>query len=174
MRPVIFMIALALSLAACKPADPGVTVTDPKSGEKMRISTSDKDGNRTVSVEGKGSVSVAASGEAPTNLPSYLPLYPGAKYEGSFATNMAAKEGSQAMKGGMVSFNTTDNADKVLAFYKEALTRANLKENASGDMGGMKMIAFSKGDSEAEGVQVMATPAPTGGTQVQLMYSMAP
>jgi hypothetical protein len=174
MRYKVLILVAAVALAACKPNPPSVTITDPKTGEKSKISTSEKDGNQTVTVEGKGTVSVSASGEAPKNLPAFVPLYPGAKYEGSFATDMAAQAGSDAVKGGMVSFRTDDSADKVLAFYKDALTKANLKETASGDMGGMKMLSFSKGDNEAEGVQVMASVAPTGETQVQLMYSLAP
>jgi hypothetical protein len=170
MRHILTLAAMTLALVACKPSTPSYSVTDPKTGDK--ITATEKNGSQTVTVEGKGSISVAANGEVPKNLPAYLPPYPGAKYEGSFATDMKAQPGTEAMNGGMVSFNTTDSADKVLAFYKDAFTRANLKENASGDMGGMKMLSFSKGDSDAEGVQVMASAAPTGGTQVQLMYSL--
>jgi hypothetical protein len=173
MRKIALALGLTLALVACKPT---VTVTDPKTGEKSKISASGIGDNQTVTIDGpdgKGTISVSKSGDAPSNMPSFMPPYPGGKYEGSFSTNMSADGTSGAAKGGMATFTTPDNADKVLAFYKDAFTRAGLKETASGDMSGMKMISYSKGDSQTEGVQVMASPAPTGGgTSVQVMYGM--
>jgi hypothetical protein len=173
MRKIILLTATMLALVACKPS---VTVTDPKTGEKSKITASGAGDNQTVTIDGpdgKGTISVSKSGEAPSNMPAFMPPYPGGKYEGSFSTNMSGDGTSGPAKGGIATFTTTDNADKVLAFYKDAFTRAGLKETASGDMSGMKMISYSKGDSQAEGVQVMASPAPTGGgTSVQLVYGM--
>lgn len=175
---LITLISLAtLSVVACKPPTPSYTVTDPKTGEKTKISVDGQGDNKTITVntkDGAGTISVAQEGEAPKNLPSYVPLYPGAKYLGSFAA--ASKNSSEGgpVAGGMVSFTTTDPSAKVLAFYKEAFSKAGMTEQASGDMGGMSMVSFSKGDNEQEGAQVMATPASTGGTQVQVMYSAAP
>jgi hypothetical protein len=164
-----------LALAGCKPSPPTYSVTDPKTGEKAEVSIDTGGATNTItfnSSEGKGSVSVSAEGEAPKNLPSYIPTYPGANYQGSFASNVTASgAGEQNAKGGMVSFKTTDAPDKVLAFYKDAFTRGGLKEQASGNMGGLQMLSFSKGDNNQEGAQVMASPDPEGGTAVQLIYS---
>jgi hypothetical protein len=172
----IISIATALTLVACKPPTPSYSVTDPKTGEKTKISVDPASGKNTVTIdspEGKGSISVSSEGEAPKNLPSYVPNYPGAKYEGSFVADVGMSGKDGPAKGGMVAFKTTDSADKVLEFYKAAFTRAGMKEGATGDMGGMKMTAFTKGEGDKEGAQVMATPAPEGGTQVQVMYSVA-
>lgn len=174
MRKLLLGLSLVLALSACKPT---VTVTNPETGEKSKITMDQGNGTNTITInsaEGKGTVSMSTSSDAPKDLPTYMPAYPGAKYEGSFATNVSKSEAGAAMKGGMVTFNTPDDADKVLAFYKDAFTRAGLKETGSGDMSGLKMIAFNKGDSDAEGAQVMASAAPAGGTQVQLIYSSAP
>lgn len=186
MRITALVIVATLSLIGCKPATPSYTVTDPTTGEKAKVSVADKAGDKTVTVttkDGDGTISVAEDGEAPKNLPAYIPLYPGAKYLGSFAaaSHQKAESGPDAggpVAGGIVSFSTPDPAAKVLAFYKQAFTRAGMTEQASGDMGGMAMLSFSKGDNEQEGAQVMASPDTGGdtggGTQVQVMYSATP
>ena len=153
------------------------SVTDPKTGEKTKISVDAKSGDKTITVkskDGDGTISVSQDGEAPKNLPAYVPVYPGAKYMGSFAAASSKSGEGGPVAGGMVTFTTNDASAKVLAFYKDAFTKAGMKEQGSGDMGGMALLSFTKGDNEQEGAQVMASPAPTGGTQVQVMYSAAP
>jgi hypothetical protein len=175
MRLTVLVTLAALSVVACKPPTPSYTVTDPKTGEKTKISVDSKGDNKTVTVsspDGKGTISVTTEGDVPKNLPAYVPPYPGAKYEGSFVSDMQGTPQDGKVSGGLMSFKTKDSADKVLAFYKEAFTRAGLKDGASGDMGGLKMISFTKGDTEEEGAQVMASTAPSGETQVQVMYSI--
>lgn len=177
MRHVVLIAFASLGLIACKPPTPSYTVTDPKTGEKTKISVDAKAGDNTITInskDGAGTISVAQDGEAPKNLPSYVPLYPGAKYMGSFAAASDKSAQGQPVAGGMVTFTTNDPSAKVLAFYKDAFTKAGMTERASGDMGGMAMLSFSKGDNEQEGAQIMASPAPSGGTQVQLVYSAAP
>jgi hypothetical protein len=175
---IVIALSLSLvSLTACKPETPQYTVTDPKTGEKTKISIKDQTGDKTITIdteEGGGTISVAEQGEPPKNLPAYVPLYPGAQYTGSFAASSNQKSDGGAVAGGMVSFTTSDTSEKVLAFYKDAFSKAGMKEQAAGDMGGMSVLSFSKGDNEQEGAQVMVTPDPAGGTQVQVMYSAAP
>jgi hypothetical protein len=175
MRKIALAVVIVFGLVACKPPTPSYTVTDPKTGEKTEISVDgagSKDGSVTINgPDGKATVSVTAKGDVPKDLPTYIPAYPGATYEGTFASNMQATADKGAMRAGMVSFKTGDAPDKVLEFYKGAFTRAGLKDRASGDMGGMKMISFTKGENDGEGAQVVATKAETGETQVQVMYS---
>jgi hypothetical protein len=175
MHKIAISLAILSLVVACKPSTPSYTVTDPKTGEKTKISVSEKGDNKTVTVsspEGKGTISVTTDGDVPKGLPAYVPPYPGAKYTGSFVSDMQGTPKEGAVSGGMMSFSTTDSADKVLAFYKAAFARAGLKDGASGDMGGMRMISFTKGDNEQEGAQVMANTAASGETQVQVMYSL--
>ncbi len=177
MRQHLMITIAAMGLIACKPPTPSYTVTDPKTGEKTKISVDAKSGDNTITVnskEGAGTISVSQDGEAPKNLPAFIPLYPGAKYMGSFAAASSKSGEGGPVAGGMVTFSTSDASAKVLAFYKDAFTRAGMKEQAGGDMGGMAMLSFTKGDNEQEGAQVMASPGTTGGTQVQVMYSAAP
>jgi hypothetical protein len=167
----------ALGLGACNPSPPSYTVTDPKTGEKAEISIDTGGATNTITVnseEGKASITISSDGKAPANMPSYIPAYPGAEYQGSFASNVSSDQAKKSdMKGGMVSFTTNDAPDKVLAYYKEAFTRGGLKEQASGNMGGMQMLSFTKGDTEQEGAQVMASAAGDGSTQIQIIYSTA-
>jgi hypothetical protein len=175
MRFTALAILAILSLTACKPPTPSYSVTDPKTGEKTKVSVDTKGDDKTITVqtgEGKGTISVSENGEVPKGLPSYIPPYPGAKYEGSFVSDMQGTSKTGAVAGGMMAFKTRDSADKVLAFYKDAFTRAGMKDSAAGDMGGMKMISFTKGDTSEHGAQVMASVAETGETQVQVMYSV--
>jgi hypothetical protein len=177
MKPQLLITLAMLWLAACNPSPPSYTVTDPKTGEKSQISVNTKEGKESVSVKsktGEGTISVTESGDVPKNMPAFLPPYPGASYKGSFAANMKTKPTEGAQTGGMVSFQTTDEPDKVFAFYKNAFTKAGLTESASGEMGGMEMISFSKGANDQEGVQVLATREAGAATQVQIMYSFAP
>lgn len=177
MHKIMLIAFAAASLVACKPPTPSYTVTDPATGEKTKISVEDKSGDKTITVnskDGAGTISVAEKGEAPKNLPAFIPTYPGAVYLGSFAAATEGKADGGPVAGGMVTFSTTDPSAKVLSFYKEAFTKAGMKEQASGDMGGMAMLSFTKGDNEQEGAQVMASPGQSGGTQVQVMYSAAP
>jgi predicted enzyme related to lactoylglutathione lyase len=174
----ITLLAIAmLALTACKPPEPSITVTDPNTGEKTKLSTKDKDGNQTITIDGgqgKGTVSISSDGAPPTNMPAFLPNYPGAKYKGTFSADMAGTGVEGAAKGGMATFTTTDSADQVISFYKNALSKTDMKETASGDMSGMRMLSFSKGDNSQEGAQIMVSAAPDGGQQVQVIYSTAP
>jgi hypothetical protein len=173
----ITLLAIAmLALTACKPPEPSITVKDPITGEKTKLSTKDENGNKTITIdggEGKGTISMSTEGTAPTNMPSYLPNYPGAKYQGTFVANVAETSAGGMAKGGMATFTTPDAPEKIIAFYKETLSKTGMTENASGDISGMKMLSFSKGNNSQEGAQVMISPAPSGGSQVQVIYSTA-
>jgi hypothetical protein len=172
----IQLLALAfVALVACKPSGPSYSVTDPKTGETTEISVEEKSGNKTITVNsdsGNSQVSITTTGDEPKGLPAHVPPYPGAVYESSFVSKTQDAKKASGVGGGMMSFKTSDHADKVLAFYTNAFTRAGLKQAASGDLGGMKMISFTKGADEEQGVQVIANQATNGETHVQVMYSV--
>jgi hypothetical protein len=170
-----FIILAAIGLVACKPASPSYSVTDPKTGETTKISVEEHRGNKTITINsdtGNSRVSMTTAGDVPKELPAHVPPYPGAIYESSFVSDTKDTARERGVSGGMVSFKTPDGPDAVLAFYSEAFTRAGLKDGASGDMGGMKMISFTKGGDNDQGVQVTASQASTGQTNVQIMYSV--
>jgi hypothetical protein len=178
MRPIALIAYAALCVVvACKPPAPSYTVTDPVTGEKSKVSVDAKGDTATITVKSKGgggAVSVGQDGEPPKNLPSYIPLYPGAKHLGSFAAASDKNTDGGSIGGGIVTFATPDPSAQVLAYYRDAFTKAGLKQQASGDLDDMAILTFSKGDTDKEGVEVVATPVLGGGTQVQVMYSSEP
>lgn len=108
-----------------------VTVRDKKSGKEMTFNFDDiKNGN--FSMEGsdgskvdigggqvqvtdeKGQTTTLAGGAGTSNLPEWLPAYPGATAISSFSA-------SGATGGAVTMFESTDSADEALAFYEEKL-----------------------------------------------------
>lgn len=111
-----------------------VTVRDKKTGKEMTFNFDDiKNGNfsmegpdgEKVNIGGgqvqvtdeKGQTTTLAGGTGTSNLPEWLPAYPGATATSSFSASGA--------NGGAVSmFETSDSADQALAFYEEKLKDA--------------------------------------------------
>lgn len=119
-----------------------ITVKNNKTGEVMTLNAKDaaegrfevktedgkavfdasgKDGTLKVTNE-KGEVATFQAGtDAPKNLPSWLPVYPGGTVQGTFDSTAAQ---SRAVA---FTVQTTDPAGKVLSFYESKLKEAGLK-----------------------------------------------
>ncbi|MFO1015699.1 MAG: hypothetical protein U1E50_18240 [Caulobacteraceae bacterium] len=105
-------VGMALALAACGP----------------KVTTNS---NGDVSVSNNGTT-ITAGRNLPANLPSWLKVYPGAD----------VKAGAVLGQGGMISFESNDSPDKIVAFYKD-IAQANhidvqmdssqMQGNATGD-----------------------------------------
>jgi hypothetical protein len=119
-----------------------VTFRDKKSGKVMTLNFDqiqqgkmvfEEDGKRVVIDSAAGHLnmknddgSTVQIGEnAATNLPSWLPTYPGATPRATFS--MQGGSDSSAA----VSFTTKDPVDKVLKFYEDGLKKAGLTTNSS-------------------------------------------
>jgi uncharacterized protein YfiM (DUF2279 family) len=144
-----------------------ITFRDKKSGEVVTMNAEDikegkltftgKDGTTTIdgssSGEGgtlkvtndKGEETVfGTSAGAPKNLPSWVPLYTGARIEGSYDATTA--EGRNAM----FTVKSSDSVDQVAEFYKSRLEGAGLKvERSSYETDGQKTIMLV-GTTEGE------------------------
>jgi hypothetical protein len=151
-----------------------LTIREKKTGKTMTINASDvKNGRLTIkgdngetvtfgangngdtgSFEVKTNDGTARFGAGPVDLPSWLPKYPGSNPQGAASSD--TKDGSSAV----FSFKTDDAPDKVLAFYKDALNSAGLKESANLNTGEMNMIAAS---DESQKRQVNITVTKDGG-----------
>jgi hypothetical protein len=96
-------------------------ITFEQDGEKVSIEASGKDQGVAI----KGSVgSVRLGGD--TKLPDWLPAYPGASEKAA-----GAHADSPGEQSGMVVLTTSDEAEKVLSFYREALKNAGISETAN-------------------------------------------
>lgn len=128
-----------------------VTVRDKKTGKVMTLNFEDikngkfsmegEDGSKVNIGDGKvevtdekGQTTTITGGVGTSNLPEWLPAYPGATASSFSATgpNGAA----------VTMLETTDSADQALAFYEEKLKDAGFKVEKS---------AFKVGDSTAGG-----------------------
>ena len=119
-----------------------VTFKDKKDGKVITLNFDQiKQGKLTFEEDGK-KVTMAASGNgvniagadgstvqiganASSKLPEWLPSYPGANAQGSFA--MQASNESAAT----VSFTTKDSIDQVAKFYEDAFKKAGLTTSAN-------------------------------------------
>jgi hypothetical protein len=122
--------------------DPGsqtMRIRDRRTGEEVTLSFDDiKKGRLRFSAKGKnGEIANMEIGGGEGKMPSWVPVYPGARAQG----NMTAKgESDDGMgEGGVVTFTTPDAASKVTAFYEAKIKDLGMTIDLSGvsDAGGM-------------------------------------
>ena len=106
--------------------DGTTTLDGSASGEGGTLKVTNEKGEEAV---------FGASAGAPKNLPSWLPIYAGAKIEGSYDATTA--EGRNAM----FTVTSSDSVDQVAEFYQSKLEEAGLKvERSSFETDGQKTI----------------------------------
>lgn len=111
------------------------------------------------SKDGKGGDFVfnSATGKVPETWPKDIPPYPGATVTASMSSGAS----------GMLMLETTDGAEKVLAFYKSKL--GSMKETANMNAGGTSILTF---EEEKSGRQLaVGATAQQGKTMVHLQVS---
>jgi hypothetical protein len=144
-----------------------ITVRDKKTGKTTTVTFGDlKDGKFHMGVTDEEGKTATLDMSSEAKLPSWVPAYPGAKQEGTFAV----KGDSGAEEGGTVSFSTADSGAKVLSFYQEKAKEMGMKvgmQSASGD-GGM-LVVTNEGDKRSLSVIVSAE---SGRTGIQLTYGV--
>ena len=130
-----------------------VTVREKSSGKTMTYKF-DQDKKSLVIIADDGS-EVRMGENSGAKLPSWVPTYPGATIEGSFAAQ--GPDGSS----GSFSFKTSDTADKVTAFYQDQLKTAGFTVTlvSSGNQGGMV-----SGEDTANKRTVIVTVGASSGT----------
>jgi len=138
-----------------------LTIKDKKTGKVVTLSAEDikegkltfttKDGTTTLDgsstgdggtlkvTNEKGEQAVLSAGAgAPKNLPSWVPVYGGAKVEGSYDATTA--EGRNAM----FTVTSGDSVDQVAEFYQSQLESAGLKvERSSYETAGNKTVILA-------------------------------
>ncbi len=147
-----------------------VTLRNKKTGEELTVNLEDarqgkfsfstKDGKESVTIGGESGVikvegekGTMILGEAPKNLPSWLPAYPDVTPTGG----MSSEE--QGRRGGSISFSTTDSVTRVIDFYKEKLAEQGLHPRDEGAGSGTEEFAMLtvRTDDEKKTVTVTAS-----------------
>lgn len=111
------------------------------------------------SKDGKGGDFVfnSATGKVPETWPKDIPPYPGATVTASMSSGTS----------GMLMLETTDSAEKVLAFYKSKLS--SMKETANMNAGGTSILTF--GDEKGGRQLAVGATAQAGKTMINLQVS---
>lgn len=162
-RGAMVAIAVALACSACGQKQETTVATGPD-GTKMTMTQDAGDNVATVNVttgNGQTASFSAGGGTWPATAPAFAPAYPGAKIAGGFS---GATDGKSAA---MVSFETGDAPDTVVAFYRDKARAAGLKDETTVGSGGMKMYGAKTPDGG--GFSVMAR-AESGKTTATVSY----
>jgi hypothetical protein len=118
-----------------------ITVREKKTGKVTTMSFGDvKNGHFSFSARDEnGQTGSVEFGAGAGNLPSWVPVYPGAKAEGEFS----AKGGNgQDEEGGTVAFSTSDSAAQVMTFYQDKAKDLGMKANVTTSTGEGGMLMF--------------------------------
>jgi hypothetical protein len=112
---------------------------DRKTGEEFTISFDDvKNGKIRVSGRGKdGHTGSVEFGAGTGKLPSWVPVYPGAKAEGNFTATGTGADGSG--EGGMVTFKVSASASQVRDFYQAKFKELNMTQEFQGSTDAMSI-----------------------------------
>jgi len=156
----ISTIVAVTALAGCGKHDTK-TYTD-SNGNSVAVSNNG-DGHMTVTGSNGEKVEFGSGAAATAKMPSYLPLYPGAKVTTSFTGS--GKDGA----GGMVAFQVAASAADVVSFYKAKATSAGLAQTMSAEMGDTTTYVAAN-DKTKHTVSVSATKG-SDGTTVQITWS---
>jgi hypothetical protein len=90
-------------------------------GQKVTVDSS----GEGLNVKGSDGSTIQIGTEASAKMPSWLPSYPGATAQGTFAMQGGSESGAA------VSFTTQDSIDKVSKYYQDAFKTAGLTVNVN-------------------------------------------
>jgi hypothetical protein len=172
-----------LELVSSDEASGKVTIKNKKTGEVVTVNMADiqngkisfdtPQGQSSMSfdqsggkIEVPGANGGVASFGAATQLPAWVPAYPGATAEGVYA----AEDASQ--RGGTFGLTTADSVGQVFAFYKGQLEGGGFKvteNHYSGPNGDGGMVVGESGDGKRTVTFTVA--AESGKTRVAGVYS---
>lgn len=141
-----------------------MTIREDKTGKEMTLSFEDiKQGKFSVT-DSMGNTTQLGAVKA-ADLPSWVPVYPGATIDGGM---QSTKDGKQE---GIVTMKTTDSAEKIMEFYKDATsTWPNAStSNSSLNMEGVKQSTLTI-ENETQKLVVIAH-STAEGINVTLQYS---
>jgi hypothetical protein len=145
-----------------------ITIRDKKTGKVVTMTFDDaKRGRFSFSAQGDdGKTASMEFGAGADKVPSWIPAYPGAKVEGTFAINGDGGEGT----GGSFGFSTSDAPARVISFYQDKFKELGIsvKMTTTTDKGGM-IVASDEGGTRTLQVVVGSE---SGATKVQVIYGL--
>ncbi|MGA2269115.1 MAG: hypothetical protein ABSH44_11665 [Bryobacteraceae bacterium] len=165
------MIAAANPDAEVLSTDEGrgtITIRDKKTGKVVTM-TFDQAKNGKFSFTAQGDDGKTASleiGAGADKLPSWVPAYPGAKVEGTFAI----KGDSGEANGGTFTFSTPDAPAKVMSFYQDKCKELGIKVKMVTNINDGGMIVAAD-DDEARTLNVLIGTG-RGETTAQVTYKL--
>jgi hypothetical protein len=186
------MLAAATAIAAANPDvelvsnDPNrqtVTFREKSTGKTITLNfdqlkegrfSFSEDGKEVTMETGEGGLKVKGSdgstlevGTGSSKLPDWVPAYPGATMEGAFSSSGGSEQGA------MVSFTTSDGADKVVSFFEDGFQQAGLKVTQTVQREGGKisggMVHAESGDKKQQAVVTISVDQDE--TNVSVTYS---
>ena len=143
-----------------------ITVRDKKTGKVVTMTFDEaKNGKFSFSAQGEdGKTASLEFGAGADKVPSWIPAYPGAKAEGTFAVNGNGGQGS----GGSLGFSTSDPPAQVMSFYQDKCKELGLKVDmvTTTSEGGMVKAA----DQDEARTLLVIVGRGSGGTTVSVTY----
>lgn len=128
--------ALLLGLAACGEKEQASGTVVGADGEKATYKVTEKDGESKLTIKSdKGSAEIS-TGKDGTALPAGLSLYPGA----TVTSSMRMTSDEKGKSGTVLSFESADAPDKIVAFYRAAAAKAGYQIGSEMKTGEMEML----------------------------------
>lgn len=132
---------LLLALASCGDKETASGTVVGADGEKATYKVTEKDGESKLTIKSdKGSAEISTGTDA-TALPDGFTLYPGATVTSSMRMN-SSEEGKSST---VLSFETADTTDKVVAYYRSVAAKAGYKIDGEIKTGEMEMLNGKNG-----------------------------
>jgi hypothetical protein len=164
MRSYVLPLICIVALAGCGrntnertvtvPGSNGGTVTI--SGNGQHFSATDANGHQSVDINSGG------NGAPPANMPSFVPVYPGAK-----VTASVVGSGDKG-NGGMIVIETSASIADVVAFYKQKTAASGFAETMNMNVNGTTMSTQTSADKKKT-VSIVASVS-NGTTHAQITW----
>ncbi len=161
MRAYLLPLACVLALASCDRNKQEKTVTVTGNGGTMTVSGNGEHFS-VKDASGKQTVDINANGVTPTNLPDYVPVYPGAKVQSSVVG--AGDKGN----GGSIVIQTNASIADVVAFYKQKAAASGFSETMNMASAGTTMFTAASSDKKKT-IEVIASTS-DGATHAQIVW----
>lgn len=137
---LIAVAALLLALAGCGEKEKASGTVVGPDGEKATYKVTEKDGESKLTVKSDKGTAEISTGTDGTALPDGFTLYPGA----TVTSSMRMKAAGEGKSSTVLSFETADTPDKVVAFYRSDAQKAGYKIEGEVKTGEMEMLSGKK------------------------------